>query len=196
MPAEGAASGRVAVSAAISRPCGCRRCAILSALVARARGAHQGSIDVSWEELGVQMAARVVRLAGGFAPARDVVPPAATARVTRVVRRIERDLGEALSLAELAREARLSPYHFLRTFRRLTGLTPHQYVRRARLREAALRLLDGPRAVLDIAGDSGFGDASNFNHAFRDEFGVSPRVYRGTSSARGARGVVPASAPC
>jgi transcriptional regulator GlxA family with amidase domain len=100
------------------------------------------------------------------------------ARVTAAVRRIERDPDDALSLRSLAREARLSPYHFLRTFERLTGVTPHQYVLRVRLRRAATALATEPAKVLDVALDSGFGDLSNFNRAFRAEFGVSPRVYR------------------
>ena len=57
-------------------------------------------------------------------------------------------------------------------------MTPHQFVLRARLREAATRLATGPGKVLDIALDCGFGDVSNFNRAFRNEFGVSPRAYR------------------
>jgi AraC family transcriptional regulator len=69
-------------------------------------------------------------------------------------------------------------YHFLRTFERLTGVTPHQYLVRARLREAAIRLSAGPDRILDIALDCGFGDVSNFNRAFRAEFGVNPRAYR------------------
>jgi AraC family transcriptional regulator len=81
-------------------------------------------------------------------------------------------------VASLAREARLGAYHFLRTFQRLTGVTPHQYVMRARLRDAAARLARGRAKVLDVALDSGFGDVSNFNRAFPVEFGVSPRVYR------------------
>jgi AraC family transcriptional regulator len=102
----------------------------------------------------------------------------AEARVTRAVRMIDRHPDAALSLARLAREAGLSPYYFLRTFERLTGITPHQYVRRARLREAAMRLVTRSWNVLDIALDSGFGDVSNFNRAFRTEFGVTPRVFR------------------
>jgi len=94
------------------------------------------------------------------------------------VRAIERQPGAALTIENLAREARLSPYHFLRTFERLTGVTPHQFVLRTRLREAALRLAEASGRVLDIALDCGFGDVSNFNHAFRAEFGVSPRAYR------------------
>jgi AraC-like DNA-binding protein len=69
-------------------------------------------------------------------------------------------------------------YHFLRTFDGLVGVTPHQYVLRARLRHAAVRLVREAGSVLDVALDCGFGDISNFNQAFRTEFGVSPRVYR------------------
>jgi AraC family transcriptional regulator len=83
-----------------------------------------------------------------------------------------------LTLDSLARGAGLSPYHFLRTFERLTGSTPHQYVLRARLREAARRLTSEPGKVVDIALDCGFGDVSNFNRAFRAEFGASPRTFR------------------
>jgi AraC-like DNA-binding protein len=57
-------------------------------------------------------------------------------------------------------------------------VTPHQYVLRARLRHAALRLADEDTKIVDIAFDSGFNDVSNFNHAFRVEFGMSPRVWR------------------
>jgi AraC family transcriptional regulator len=48
------------------------------------------------------------------------------------------------------------------------------------LREAAIRLVsaDSHARILDIALDSGFGDVSNFNRAFRAEFGATPRVYR------------------
>jgi AraC-like DNA-binding protein len=54
-------------------------------------------------------------------------------------------------------------------------------VRRARLREAATRLVAEPGKVIDGALDWGFSDISNFNRAFRTEFGVSPRIFRRTS---------------
>jgi AraC-like DNA-binding protein len=133
--------------------------------------------DTPWEELGVRLAARAVQLAGGF-PGPPAAPPGALARVTHTIRMIERDRGASHTLASLAREARLSPYHFLRTFERLTGTTPHQYVLRVRLAAAAMRLAAEPGKIVDIALDCGFGDVSNFNRAFRAEFGVSPRAYR------------------
>ena len=102
----------------------------------------------------------------------------AEARATKTVRIIDRRPDARLTLDVLARKARLSRYHFLRTFEQLTGVTPHQYARRARLREAAMKLAAEPGTVLDIALDCGFGDVSNFNRAFRTEFGMSPRAYR------------------
>ena len=150
----------------------------LSPLIARACIGLTGYLDVPWEELSVQLAAQAVQLSRNLLPDRTAPPPGAAARVTRAVRAIERRPDAGLALGSLAREAGLSPFHFLRTFERLTGLTPHQFVLRVRLREAAMRLAVEPGKVLDIALDCGFGDVSNFNRAFRAEFGVSPRAYR------------------
>ena len=135
-----------------------------------------------WEELSIALAGRVVELAEG--KPTFTMTPSALARVTRAVHMIESDPSGELMLANLAGEAGLSPYHFLRTFERLTGLTPHQYVRRSRLREAAIHLAAEPAKVVDVALDAGFGDVSNFNHAFRAEFGLSPRAYRQQISSK------------
>jgi AraC-like DNA-binding protein len=154
----------------------------MSPLVARAAAGAVGSADVSWEEIGLMLAARVVELDAGVSSSDAIgLTSNATARVTWAVRTIERRPEATLPLDRLAREAGLSPYHFLRTFERLTGVTPHQYILRARLREAAMRLASESRNVLDIALDCGFGDVSNFNRAFRAEFGLSPRAYRDDS---------------
>jgi AraC-like DNA-binding protein len=149
----------------------------LSVLISRACAGLAGS-EVSWEELSLQLAARTLTLVVGHGRKALAAPSSTAARITRVVRRIERNPNSRLALADLAQEARLSPYHFLRAFQQLTGMTPHQYVVRSRLREAALQLTAGRAKVLDIALDSGFGDVSNFNRAFRAEFDVSPRSYR------------------
>jgi AraC family transcriptional regulator len=95
-----------------------------------------------------------------------------------VVRMIESNPENSHTLASLARLAGLAPHHFLRTFEGLTGTTPHQYLLRIRLRRAAIRLRTAPDRIIDVALDCGFADVSNFNHAFRAEFGASPRVYR------------------
>jgi AraC-like DNA-binding protein len=156
---------------------------VLSPVVSRACAGLFGSSSVDWHELGVSLAGHALGLAAGLSGG-DAFPPGAGERVTRAVRLIEGDLDGDLTLDRLADESRLSPFHFLRTFERVTGLTPHRYILRARLRHAAMRLeCEGDR-VLDIALDSGFGDVSNFNRAFRAEFGTSPRIYRRGTSLR------------
>jgi AraC-like DNA-binding protein len=150
----------------------------LSPLIARACAALAEGANAPWEELSIRFAARTVELIRGASDDHHAATPAALARVTRVVRMIERNPSAGLEIRVLAQESRLSPFHFLRTFRHLTGMTPHQYVVRARLREAALRLATEKSKILDIALDCGFADVSNFNHAFRAEFGQSPRDYR------------------
>lgn len=130
-----------------------------------------------WEEIGIELAVRALQFESGHESHRNTAP-AAEARVTRIVRMIENRPNARHDLIELAREAKLSRYHFIRIFQQFTSLTPHQYVVRARLLHAATRLLLEPARVLDVALDSGFGDVSNFNHAFLAEFGVSPRSYR------------------
>jgi AraC family transcriptional regulator len=133
---------------------------------------------VPWEELSLQLAVHALRLTRGVTSLANSPSPLVLARVTEVVRTIDRHPNRALTLGGMADAVGVSSYHFVRAFRRVTGVTPHQFVLRARLRDAALRLIAEPAKVLDIALDCGFGDVSNFNHAFRAEFGISPRRYR------------------
>lgn len=133
--------------------------------------------SVAWEELALRLATAAVARAAGDARC-SATPRNALPRITDAVRAIDRQPAAAHSIATLARHAGLSPFHFLRTFERVVGVTPHQYLRRMRLRQAASRLVTTPDNVVDIALDSGFGDVSNFNHAFRGEFGLSPTHLR------------------
>ena len=87
-------------------------------------------------------------------------------------------MDERHAIPDLARRSGISPYHFVRVFRSVTGATPHQWLLRARLRSAAQQLAATRARVTDIALDVGFEDLSNFVRSFRAEFGVSPRQYR------------------
>ena len=146
-------------------------------LVARAAiGVAAGGPD--WEEVALETAAVALDLAAAQSASRPQVPPRTVARVTESVRAIERDPGARASLARLAADAGLSPYHYLRTFTLVTGVTPHQFIVRVRLREAAARLAQEHAKIIDVALESGFADVSNFNRSFRAEFGMAPRAYR------------------
>ena len=93
---------------------------------------------------------------------------------------IEAHSSEPLDLDRLASIAATSKFPFLRIFRRAVGLTPYQFLLSTRLRRAALKLLSTPDAVSAIACESGFGDLSTFNSAFRDRFGTNPLNFRRT----------------
>jgi AraC-like DNA-binding protein len=143
------------------------------------------AVAVPWAELSVRLAGVTLHLLGKHGSSHVQNPaPSTMARITRAVRMIEQHWDAALNLEALAKAAGLSPYHFLRIFEQLTGLTPHQYVRRVRLRQAAERLASEPGKILDIALDCGFGDVSNFNRAFRGEFGVNPARFRNQARTR------------
>ena len=83
-----------------------------------------------------------------------------------------------IALADLAPDAAVSRYHFLRTFRQVVGLTPHQFILRTRLHNAAVELRRSTRPVLDVAMDVGFTDLSTFNRQFKTILGVTPTLYR------------------
>jgi AraC-like DNA-binding protein len=132
---------------------------------------------LEWEELGVRLAAAAVRCAGepSLAPRS---PANAERGIAQAVRLIELDPCAPLALQALADEAQLSRFHFVRAFARVTGLTPHRYVVRTRLRRAAVRLAATDARVIDVALECGYRDVSNFNHAFRAEFGTTPLRHR------------------
>lgn len=150
----------------------------LAPLAAKAAALLGGAGSVTGEELGIELAVNAIQIAQCAASARAAAKPSSLARITRVVRMIDNEPCVPHDLRSLAQIARLSPYHFRRTFEELTGTTPHQYLLRARLRRAAIRLRTESTRVLDIGLACGFGDISNFNRSFRSEFGMSPRAYR------------------
>ena len=145
-----------------------------AALVARTlRAVDRGQ---AIEEVAFEIAGAVIQTAAGSGSE----PPLSRhhAVVARAVRRLSSSPDSCHTLADLAGAANMSPYHFLRTFKAITGVTPHQWLLRARLRDAARRLANSRTPVTAIALDVGFQDLSNFIRSFRAEFGLSPRQFR------------------
>jgi AraC-like DNA-binding protein len=138
----------------------------------------QAPEKVAIEELAHGLVGAVLGVLGKGGEISRAATAADERRISATLRFIEANLSEPMPLAQLASTARMSEFHFLRVFKQVTHVTPHQYIKRARLREAALQLRTNAEDVLAIALVVGFQDLSNFNHAFRAEFGVSPRIYR------------------
>ncbi len=93
-----------------------------------------------------------------------------------VIAHIEQHLAEPLDNAALAAVAGYSEYHFLRGFRRLTGLTPADYLRKRRLSEI-VRRIGGRRSMAELAFHYGFNSRENFTRAFRREHGILPSQF-------------------
>ena len=147
----------------------------LAPLTARAAMAAQRRDSL--EEVALELAGAVIQRLGHARRNTSEAAPDPAA-IAPLLRQMESRAMEPLTLGELARIADLSRYHFLRTFKAVTGITPHQWLLRARLREAAHRLVTSRNPVTEIALDVGFEDLSNFIRSFRAEFGVSPSRYR------------------
>lgn len=157
-----------------------------SALAAEIELAADGDELRSVEELALRLAGGILRLAAD-APALRAPGNLDQRRIGRVLRHIEAHSEEPLTIADLARLAGMSRYHFLRVFRMLIGVTPHQYLIRTRLQRAAAELRRGEDSIASIAFASGFGDLSTFNHAFHETFEHTPSRYR----EAGRRGRLP-----
>ena len=147
-------------------------------LIAKAQVGLHLPQSVDFEELALELAGGVLAIVEGGSASMKAPTTTDERRIATAVQFIEEHFAQPLSVARLARLVKLSPYYFLRIFRRVVGVTPHQFVLRRRLREAAMRLRTSLESVLDIALDSGFGDLSNFNHTFRAAFVTTPTNYR------------------
>jgi AraC-like DNA-binding protein len=153
-----------------------------------AQAAADGRSDIALDEVGQLFASRFVEVASG----RAAKPASATARDRRraveTALWIEANSPRSIDLEDAAAQAELSPFHFLRLFSDVLGVTPHQYLVRSRLRHAARLLADHERSVTDIAYDVGFGDLSNFVRTFHRAAGVSPLRFR--QASRGMRKIL------
>jgi AraC-like DNA-binding protein len=173
---------------------------MLASVLARIEAARDDGDTAAFEELTVALVGTVAAALNGGGRATHTFSRQDERRVTAALRRIEalaqepfqepfqesfqesrQDRGTphgGLGLNELASDAAMSPYHFLRTFRRVVGMTPHQFVLHTRLHRAAVRLLRSAEPVSAIAFDVGFNDLSTFNNRFRRVMGASPSAYR------------------
>jgi AraC-like DNA-binding protein len=100
---------------------------------------------------------------------------------------IEKHKSEEMSLADVAKAAGASVYHFCKVFHRATGLKFTDYVARMRLEDARSRLLNPNLRISEIAYDVGFQSLTQFNRTFKRVFGQSPTEFRARVSS-GKRG--------
>ncbi len=114
------------------------------------------------------------------------LPPVKTGNVQAGYEFLQAHLAENISLQELASLCNLSPYHFLRSFRRLYGLPPHAIQLQMRI-NTARRLLAAGQSIADAAASVGFSDQSHFTRNFRVAVGATPLQYQSSIRPKAER---------
>lgn len=110
--------------------------------------------------------------------ARDTTLAAHTQAVMCVIQTMHTHLHEQLSLEDLASVACMSPFHFNRTFRRLIGIPPGEFLSALRLQAARRLLLTTSLSVTDICFEVGYTSTGSFTSRFSQLVGLSPRLLR------------------
>jgi AraC-like DNA-binding protein len=150
-----------------------------------AQTAADGNSDIGLDEVGHLIAGRFVDVVAGRAPKSMTAALRDRRRAVETALWIDAHSHRQIDLEDAAAQAGISPFHFLRLFSDVLGVTPHQYLVRSRLRHAAKRLANDDSPITDIAYDVGFGDLSNFVRTFRRAAGASPLRFR--QASRGKR---------
>jgi len=147
-------------------------------LLAAAQAARDGGEEAAFEEVALRLAGAVCTALSATVKRQRMPTRRDEHRIAAALRLIAAQADRPLSLAELAGAAAMSPYHFLRTFRAVVGMTPHQYILHTRLLRAAVELRRTSEEISAIAFAAGFNDLSTFNRRFARIVGRSPSAYR------------------
>ena len=103
-------------------------------------------------------------------------------KLRRVEAYVDARLGGPISLDDLANVAGVSRFHFHRQFRKSVGVTPREYVLRARIERAKGLLTESDLTVGEVSGAVGFADQSHFSNIFRRLTAITPRSFRNSMS--------------
>jgi AraC family transcriptional regulator len=151
-----------------------------TALKLKSQVENSGSMPRLYAEaLGIALTHELVRINSGAARREPANRGGLAAwQQKRVAAYIEENFADEIPLATLAELARLSPYHFSRSFKRSFGMPPHRFHASRRIERAKQLLANRELPVTTIALDVGFSETSTFTAAFHRLTGQSPSHYR------------------
>lgn len=109
-------------------------------------------------------------------------PPGSLSLSSRALMYMEHHFHAHLTVEEIAQALFISPAHLIRTFKKETGYTPHEYLTEYRLMIAAQLLEFGQHRVEEISAQTGFSSPSHFISCFRKQYGCTPLQYRNLAS--------------
>ncbi|WP_202913102.1 helix-turn-helix domain-containing protein [Acuticoccus sediminis] len=134
-----------------------------------------------------QLASLLAEDVGTVSPSGDAVESGGTTRgglapwqIRRVAAYVEANLGQSVSIADLAGTVRLSNGHFCRAFKASVGMTPHTFIVRRRVEHAQVLMLTTADTLSHIAAACGLTDQAHLTRLFRRYVGVTPLTWRRT----------------
>lgn len=105
-------------------------------------------------------------------------------RIRREIELMHAHINRELPLEEIAAAAFLSPFHFARLFKKLTGASPHAYLATLRVARAQALLAETDLSISEVSARVGYSSSSHFTKAFRQATGLAPRAYRAAIISR------------
>jgi AraC family transcriptional regulator len=126
----------------------------------------------------LQQHRNIAEIVNNLPPIRKATRVELYKRLSRAMDVLRSGFCGEISLNQLAAEASLSKYHFLRLFRKTYGLSPYQYVQHLRIEKARILLADSVMSVTDLAGLLGFDNSQSFSRLFYQRVGLYPTQYR------------------
>jgi AraC family transcriptional regulator len=133
------------------------------------------------ETASLMLAAHIIREYGDNGSSRPIAPTwpkVDQIRIRHVLDFISTHLADEITVAELAKIAGLSIFHFARMFARAMGVSPHRYVSRLRLENAMAEIAAGRLSLAQVALNARFSSQASFTRAFLRVTGVTPGEYR------------------
>lgn len=98
--------------------------------------------------------------------------------VERAITAMHDNLGEQVTVDDMARAAMFSKFHFTRVFERTTGVSPGRFLSAVRLQRAKQLLVSTDMTVADISFEVGYNSVGTFSSRFTRSVGLSPTAYR------------------
>ena len=99
-------------------------------------------------------------------------------RIRRAIELMYAHMNRELPLEEIAAAAYLSPFHFARLFKKLTGTSPHAYLGNLRVAHSQSLLAETDLSISEVSARVGYSSPSHFTKAFRQAIGLTPRAFR------------------
>ncbi|MBA3836171.1 MAG: hypothetical protein C0499_00710 [Zymomonas sp.] len=148
-------------------------------LVAQEIQAPSGGSQMMLDSVSLALTVRMLRTWSRLTECSDLLTSGlAPWQQKRTIEVLQSRYADDLSIADLAAEARLSPFHFIRSFKRSVGVPPHQYLTKIRLERACVLLETTNLAITDVAFETGYQSPAHFARLFRRHYGLTPTAYR------------------